>query len=849
MRLPRIVVPQTYNVELWVNLESCEFQGRVRVSLDVTAVTSVVQLNTADLTIDSVLASLLDSTVLPIKSVEEDKENELLIVGFDGDDALVVGSPLVLTIDYHGSLNKSLKGFYEGSYEVNGTKRYMAATDFEPGNARRCFPCWDEPDFKATFTFKVHAPSDRQVLSNMPVVHDTINCDGTKTVEFEETVRMSTYIIAIVVGEFDYLEGTSDDGVPVRVYTRRGYQEKGRFVLNIILKLLPFFAEFFQLPYPLPKLDAVAVPEFKTGALENFGCIVYREEALYADENSPAWLRQRVACDTAHEIAHMWFGNIVTLEWWTHLWLNEGMATWMSCYAVDYLFPEWEMWMDFQNWARSDAFRFDSLEGTHPVEVEVRNINVDTPMDSISYFKGASLLHMLQSYLGHEELKEGLRAYVKKFAFGNATSSDLWSVFEEVTGKPIKQLMHCWTKEEGFPVVKASLLENTTDVQLEQARFMANGRDVPGKWIVPVLICSGVEESRSCTSHLLVEERSTVKHEGFSGWIKVNAGETGFFRVQYDKDMLRLLREAVSSGSLEPVDRLGLLKDMHALCRAGKEDPSELFSLLESYRNEGHPLVISTLVEIVVDVTSGILSEKPEAFGDVKQRLASLLETPARRIGWEATECEGHLFAAVRGRILDALVRLDHDETCSEAERRFDTRFETAIPSDLTTAVLRNAVKDVSSTNRGSFDALISQFEGSTSIAERVEILSLLAGSNDPAMVREALEFALSPKVLAQHINLVFEGVNEQGCLTAWSWLKDNWNKVHEKACSNYVMKRILYSVTAHMCSREIAEEFRDFVSSRDGASDVTVACWERVCLRAQWTQSLLDLISTERLS
>nr|CAB3504785.1 unnamed protein product [Digitaria exilis] len=386
------------------------------IAVAVSAPTRFLVLNAAELDVDR--ASILFQARIggPTRArgglvptdVAQFEEDEILVLGFDRE--LSVGEGL-LTMDFTGTLNDEMRGFYRSKYVYNGESRNMAVTQFEAADARRCFPCWDDPAVKAKFKLTLEVPSDLLALSNMPVVKETVN-GPIKTVYYEESPLMSTYLVAIVVGLFDYIESSTSEGTKVRVYTQVGKTSHGKFALDVAMKSLDLYKEitngnflpsYFATPYPLPKLDMIAIPDFATGAMENYGLVTYRDTALLYDELlSSASSKQQVAITVAHELAHQWFGNLVTMEWWTHLWLNEGFASWVSYLAVDSFFPEWNNWTQFLD-EMTSGLKLDALAESHPIEVEVNHASeIDAIFDSISYDKGASVIRMLQSYLGTE---------------------------------------------------------------------------------------------------------------------------------------------------------------------------------------------------------------------------------------------------------------------------------------------------------------------------------------------------------------------------------------------------------------------------------------------------------------
>ncbi|GMP84063.1 hypothetical protein CsSME_00037741 [Camellia sinensis var. sinensis] len=366
-RLPKFAVPKRYDINLKPDLVTCKFAGAVEITVDVVTDTKFIVLNAVDFSVDRNSVRFTDpsgSKVSEVLGVELFEQDEIMVVEFPQNLPLGLG---VLCIAFEGTLNDKMKGFYRSTYAHCGEKKNMAVTQFEPADARRCFPCWDEPACKATFKITLEVPSELVALSNMPVVDE--NVDGKiKTIHYQESPVMSTYLVAVVIGLFDFVEDHTSDGIKVRVYSQVGKANQGKFALDVAVKTLGLYKSYFAVPYSLPKLDMVAIPDFAAGAMENYGLVTYRETALlYDDKHSAAANKQRVATVVAHELAHQWFGNLVTMEWWTHLWLNEGFATWVSYLATDSLFPEWKIWTQFLD-ESAEGLRLDGLAESHPIE-------------------------------------------------------------------------------------------------------------------------------------------------------------------------------------------------------------------------------------------------------------------------------------------------------------------------------------------------------------------------------------------------------------------------------------------------------------------------------------------------
>lgn len=432
--LPSNVIPSHYELEFTPNLESLTFEGVEVVHVDVKQPTSGITLHTKELVIKSAIFSQFSSgDEFAMTGLNYVFEGNVTTISFGKE--LPCGSGK-LSISFSGVLNGDMAGFSKSEYtDIHGKKKVMASTQFEALDARRAFPCWDEPALKCTFDITLIIPSHLSGLSNMPELKVTsVAKSNLKRIEFERTPKMSTYLVAFAVGEFDYISGKTKDGVLVRVITPPGRSSEGKFALNVGIASLEFYNDFFQVPYPLPKLDMICITEFAMGAMENWGLVTYREVALMIDDaKASSQSKQRVAIVVAHELAHQWFGNLVTMSWWDGLWLNEGFAAFMEHFCVDALFPEYSIWEQFTTDAFGAAQRLDALRSSHPIIVPIKHAEeVEQVFDAISYCKGSCVVNMIYHTLGFEHFRDGLRNYMKKHAYGNTETIDLWNAWTEV---------------------------------------------------------------------------------------------------------------------------------------------------------------------------------------------------------------------------------------------------------------------------------------------------------------------------------------------------------------------------------------------------------------------------------
>ena len=587
--LPTTVRPSAYDLTLHPDLENFTFRGEEDIDIAIREPTSEIVMNADEIEIQEARLALGDGSSLEPCCIEFDKEEETVTLGFD--EELPAGQAR-LHLKFTGELNDKLRGFYRSRYtDSDGAEKYLATTQLEATDARRAFPCWDEPAIKATFKVTLLIPSDLVAVSNMSIVRESEVEPGLKRLEFGETPIMSTYLLAFIIGELGCVERTADDGTIVRVYTTRGKEEQGRFALDVSVDLLGYFNDYFGIPYPLEKMDHIAIPDFAAGAMENWGAITYREIAILVDpENTSAGTKQIVASIVSHEMAHQWFGNLVTMAWWDALWLNESFASWMGDKAVDHLFPEWDTWTSFVSQDTTRALSLDGLKNSHPIHQEVKNpAEIGQLFDAISYSKGGSVLRMLEDFLGSESFRQGLHDYLVKHSYDNADTGDLWDALAAASGEPVSEMMGTWLHQTGYPYLDTEIERHETgiSVSVAQRRFTYDSIiDDAGEddtlWHVPLRARSSNGE---IASTLLRERTSGLTLAGGSNdWVKINPEQTGFFRVKYRSDDLALLRPAIESLALSPIDRLGIQSDAYALAKGGIQPATDFLEIARSLR-------------------------------------------------------------------------------------------------------------------------------------------------------------------------------------------------------------------------------------------------------------------------
>uniref|UniRef100_A0A8C5J048 Aminopeptidase n=1 Tax=Junco hyemalis TaxID=40217 RepID=A0A8C5J048_JUNHY len=770
--------------------------------LQVKNATNQIVMNCAD--IDIITASYAPEGDEEVHATGFNYQNEDEKVTLSFPSTLQKGTG-TLKIDFVGELNDKMKGFYRSKYSTpSGDTRYAAVTQFEATDARRAFPCWDEPAIKATFDISLVVPKDRVALSNMNVVERRPYPDDESLVEvkFARSPVMSTYLVAFVVGEYDFVEARSQDGVLVRVYTPVGKAEQGKFALEVAAKTLPFYKDYFNVPYPLPKIDLIAIADFAAGAMENWGLVTYRETALLIDpKNSCSSSRQWVALVVGHELAHQWFGNLVTMEWWTHLWLNEGFASWIEYLCVDHCFPEYDIWTQFVSADYTRAQELDALDNSHPIEVSVGHPSeVDEIFDAISYSKGASVIRMLHDYIGDEDFRKGMNLYLTKFQQRNAATEDLWESLEKASGKPIAAVMNTWTKQMGFPLiyVEAEQQEDDKVLKLVQKKFCASGpytgEDFP-MWMVPISICTSEDPTCAKMQILMDKPELTVvlKDTKPEQWVKLNLGTVGFYRTQYSPAMLESLIPAIRDLSLPPVDRLGLQNDLFSLVSPATGEPAARWE---------HPALCH--------------SPSP-ALGGAR----ILLRTPKG--------CSISLDVGIPPQL--------HTNCC--ISKSVMGLF--LLSSQVYVTVLKHG-------DSSTLDTMLKLHKQADMQEEKNRIERVLGAISQPELIQKVLTFALSEEVRPQDTVSVIGGVaggSKQGRKAAWKFVRDNWEELYNRYQGGFLISRLIKLTVDGFANDKMAAEVKAFFESHPAPSaERTVQqCCENILLNAAWLRRDADSI------
>ena len=842
--LPSNVKPSKYRLTLQPDLNTFTFKGEQTVDIEIVEPTARIVLNAAELEISGVTLRRNGSET-STHSVSLDADTETVTLDFG---RTLSPGRAQLEMEFTGILNDRLVGFYRSEYQdAEGRTRHLATTQFEATDARRAFPCWDEPAQKAVFDVTLIFDDAYQAVSNTPIVEESSPAPGLRSVRFGETPIMSTYLLAFVVGDLVSVEADAADGTRVGIWTTRGKENQAGFALDTSVKLLGYFNEYFGIPYPLPKLDHIAIPDFAAGAMENWGAVTYRETALLVDpENSSAGTRQRVAEVVAHEMAHMWFGDLVTMEWWDDLWLNESFASWMGTKAVDWLFPEWEMWTQFVNMDTNRALSLDGLKNSHPIEQEVKNpAEVSQLFDAISYSKGGSVIRMLENFLGPEVFQGGLYRYLKGHEYGNARTQDLWAALEEESGLPVTNIMDSWVKQTGYPVlqVQAARSEDEVQVSLSQERFVYDrllGEEEPNPevWQVPVTVSASGASSASMVMEAKEAAVSLPAASPANGWYKVNADQTGFYRVNYTNEDWQRLAPAIRSLELPATDRLGIQNDAYALSRAGLLPITQFLELAGSYAGETDASVWSDLASNLRDIEQLIADESVRP---AYQRFGRELFAPAaRRAGWTPRPDDGHLDSLLRSTVLGQSGAYNDPETLAQATDLFQRYLSDpdAVHPDLRGVVFSLAAQ---AGDRATYDQLWELEERASLQEEKIRLLLAMSRFQDVNLLNDTLERSLSSKVRSQDTITVVAGVaaNPAGRGPAWEFVKSNWAEFDRRyGGGGFALMRLVSIVNGFTTEEGMADVEKFFTDNPAPAAERTIRqALERMRLNIRWLE------------
>ncbi len=772
-RLPDTVVPAHYTLKLTPNFETYKFTGDEAIDVRVANPTNTVTLNAVDITFDQVTVSAGGKTQTATVKTDAAAEMATLTV----PEQLPAGSAQI-RIQYTGVLSDKLRGFYRST--ANGRK--YAVTQFEPTDARRAFPSFDEPAYKATFDITVTAPQEDMVISNSKVVSDTQGPgNGLHTVSFATTPKMSTYLVAVLVGRFECLNGSADD-IPIRVCAVPGNQQLGTFALKWAQDVMKFYNRYYSVKYPFGKLDLIAIPDFEAGAMENTGAITFRDQDLLIDPKTAGTDRQKIVAEViAHEMAHQWFGDLVTMAWWNDIWLNEGFATWMETKPLAELRPDWGIAQDEQNSA-IQAMRLDSLKSTRAIRTNATTTaEINELFDAIAYNKTAAVLRMVESYIGADGFRNGVNAYLQAHSYGNATAEDFWTKMAQVSGKPVDRIMQSYVDQAGVPVV--ALTGSCAQGQsITQKRFFAEPQANAGSsqvWTIPV--CTKEAPGGSGACELVTQPVQKAVSASCGQTVNQNAGAQGYYRSAYTPDQVTALA-AVAEKSLSPAERLSLLANEWAMVRGGRHRVREYLVLANGLASDRTHGVWDELAPALQTIDEDLVSDadKPAYEQWVKKFAGPVMD----QLGWTARPNDDYETRSVRANAFLVLGYLGRDQRAvAEARRMVEQYMKDPSSVDATMSESAFAVAAAEG-DAALYDRMLAAMEKANSPNVYYRYMNALAEFRDPALVKRTLEFAMSPQVRAQDVPLLLRGllVNPWSRPMAWDFVRAHWPEVEKRA-------------------------------------------------------------------
>ncbi len=815
-RLPRDVLPSRYDILMEPDIDEARFVGEVVISATVQAPVDSIMLNAADL--DCSVATLQQNGSAVAAEVTFDTETERMALRPVDGRRLEPGD-LRISCTFAGELNDQLRGFYRSTFvDEAGEAHTVATTQFESTNARRAFPCFDEPDFKAVFGVTMIVPADLMAVSCSEVVSSEILADGRRRDTFADTMQMSTYLMAFIVGDLEATEPVDVGGVPLRIVHVRGRSALTGFGLEAGAFALAWLVDYYGIPYPGTKVDLIAVPDFAFGAMENMGAITFRETLLLADPDKATTAELlRIVDVVAHELAHMWFGNLVTMDWWNGIWLKEAFATFMQVATTDAFRPEWKRWDEFSI-ERGAAFDVDALSTTRPVEYEVVSpADAEGMYDVLTYEKGAAVVRMLEQYLGPDRFAAGVRHYLKLHSYANTTTTDLWDALEASSGEPVRSVMDGWIFTGGYPIV--SVEPDPAGVRITQHRFVygspdSTGADAPdaATWSVPVMVRARLVDGSTVERQILLTDVSaTLDLGGSVEWVIVNSGGHGYYRVRYSAGLLAAVaRQALEV--LEPIERYGLVDDTYAAVVAGDASAAEFIGLVTDLGSETdlhvwqrmiwglkglHAIaepagreVLAVLIRDLATTALGVLGFEPQSGEPDLER-----------------ELRGVLFEAAGGRGRDELVRALARDLFEEAAGN-----SASVEPNLAAAVVQVTAAAGDETD---YERMLELYRSADTPQSELRYLQSLLLFDDRGLFERTLEL-FAAEVRTQNAPYLLGGAMthlDWGPM-AWAFIRDRWDELTDRFPQNSISRMV--GGIRGMHTRELATEVEEFLSEHE---------------------------------
>lgn len=753
----------------------------------------VLRLHAKDLTIAAV--SINDT---PQQSFSIDRD-ELVV------KAKVKGE-IHVSIDFNLRLTDAMHGIYPCYYNVENNPFEIYATQFESHHAREAFPCVDEPEAKATYDVSLRTNAGLHVLGNMPVKTSEIT-DEIQTTSFATTPRMSSYLVAFVVGDLQRATATTKGGVEVNVYATKAQPAASlTWALEHATRTIDFFDDYFGVPYPLPKSDHVALPDFSSGAMENWGLVTYREIALLAD---PATVsiggKKYVAEVVAHELSHQWFGNLVTMKWWNNLWLNESFATIMEYLAPDAFHPDWNLWFDFSTNEGVMALRRDAIDGVQSVQTEVNHPDeISSLFDgAIVYAKGGRLMRMMQTWVGDAAFRSGLKNYFTKYQYANTTGDDLWNELSAASGKDVGGLMNAWISQNGFPVVHASLSGNS--LSLRQERFFVGPHEASTSvWPIPL------HSNDPALPELMITEELTTPYSSTAA-LHLNADDSGHYIVHYDAELRGRIIAELKAGKLPDVQRAQFLHEQLMLARGGYTSTASLIELLDAYRHETNEKVWG-IISLAIGDLKRFVEADTEAERQLRKFVGSLAQTQYERLGWEKQPGESEDDTELRATIIGCMIYSEDRAVIDHAITLYRNHTLDTLDPELRSLILGAAVRYGSDATV--VDTLLETYKSTSSVDIKSDITSAVTSSKDAKVLEQLITLLTDTKVIRSqdtvrwYVNLL---QNREGRMATWNWLRSNWDWIESTFASDKSHDYFPRYSASILTTRQQLGEYREF--------------------------------------
>jgi aminopeptidase N len=807
--LPKDVVPLEYDLHVVPDLADKRFRGSQTIRIRVLRATRQIVMNGLNMTIAS--ASLRGPAMarMNLDAPRIDADRQMLVFALP---RVLPPGRYTLAMAWNGAINTTPEGLYVDDYRSGGGERLLLATEMEPTGARRLLPCWDEPSFRARFRLTVDLPPGYSGYSNMPVTRREPLAGGAQRLAFATTPKMSSYLLALVAGEMEHVDGQVD-GTRIGIVTTTGKGFTASYALAASKEVLHFYNGYFGTRYPLPKLDNIAVPGGFGGAMENWGAIVYTESGLLVDPaSSPEATRQNVYGNVAHEIAHQWFGNLVTMAWWDNLWLNEAFAQWMATKASERFNPAWRVWLE-SNEGKENAMDLDARTTTHPIQQTIATESeANSAFDRITYVKGSAFLRMLETYLGEVPFRDGIRAYLARHRYSNTTGADLWAALTAASDKPVAAIASDWTGQSGFPLISVDARcesgQRLVTLEQQQFRFGAGEPGAERTWKVPVQV--GTAGSGATAWTLLSERAATLVLKGCDEPLLLDPGNVGFFRVRYAPPLFDSL--AARWPQLPDSARLKLLSDTSALVRADQARLASYFELLLRVRDEPRLAVWSRVIadlRVLDRLCAGEPSRAP-----LHRFAVRLMAQRFAQLGWDEKPGETVEDRQLRGRLASALADYDDAATIAEGRARF-ARFA-ADPASLA-ASLVDPVLHIAGQNAdaATWDALKAMADRALTTEAKFRYYRALVEARDPALADRSLQLATGAEVPQLVRNGVVSDVAKSGHLdAAWAYARDHADALLADV-THYAGGRYLARIVETSADPMKADELEAFVKAR----------------------------------